>query len=324
MWTDLHSRLSRTLKTRQLLPPHSRLLVAVSGGQDSLCLLRLLLDLQPKWDWYIVVGHGDHGWPHDRGVSDHVRNITESWGVPFRVRNAIDLPRTEAAARKWRYEVLGEMVAEEGLDTIVTGHTLSDRAETFLYNLMRGAGGDGLASLTQERLLENNQKAGFIRLVRPLLNVRRLETARFCETLNIPVWTDEYNQDLDYARNRIRLQLMPYLRDNFNPQVEKHLAQTAEILEEENKYLEQVAREYLRELVDTTGKEIDRRGLKKLPLPLQRRVIKQFLTYHWGKTANYREIELIINLIDAGNRSSSPSLRGDSIAIVRDDRIVLS
>ncbi len=323
MWTELHSKLARTLKTRQLLPPKAPLLVAVSGGQDSLCLLKLLLDLQPKWGWYILVGHCDHGWEHDRGIADHVGNLCQSWGVPFRCCSTTDLPETEAAAREWRYRVLQEIALEEGLNPIVTGHTLSDRAETFLYNLMRGAGTDGLGSLTWERFLSEKEGGLQLKLVRPLLNVKREETATFCQRLNIPIWADKYNENLHYARNRIRGELIPYIQQNFNRQIEKHLTQTAEILEEENKYLEAIADVYLRELLDESEQKLNRRQLEKLPLAIQRRVIRQFLAINFGKTPNYLEIETIINLLRAANRTSSSSLRGGFVATVRDDWIVL-
>ncbi|MFM6348499.1 MAG: ATP-binding protein, partial [Dolichospermum sp.] len=106
-------------------------------------------------------------------------------------------------------------------------------AETLLYNLMRGSGADGLAALTWQRSLTHG-----INLVRPLLNVSRQETAEFCRENLIPIWEDSTNQNLDYRRNRLRLETIPYLKQHFNPQLEIAITQTAEILDSEVSYLE--------------------------------------------------------------------------------------
>ena len=105
-WSDLHARLHRELRQRSLLPAHSSLWLAVSGGQDSVALLRLLLDLQPHWSWTLQVVHCDHGWRPDSGQNAaFVADLCQGWGVPCQVIQA-DQPRLkEAAARQWRYGV---------------------------------------------------------------------------------------------------------------------------------------------------------------------------------------------------------------------------
>ena len=107
IWTSFHARLHQTLRDRPLLPKKSRILVAVSGGQDSLCVSRLILDLQSKWHWNIAIAHCDHNWATDIGIADHVEKISQSWSIPFFLKQADNLPETEAAARKWRYQAFG-------------------------------------------------------------------------------------------------------------------------------------------------------------------------------------------------------------------------
>jgi tRNA(Ile)-lysidine synthase len=91
VWTDLHSKLHKTLKQRSLLPPRERILIAVSGGQDSVCLLKLLLDLQSKWYWQLAIAHCDHGWSTDSGIADHVENLAKKWALSFYVKIANNL-----------------------------------------------------------------------------------------------------------------------------------------------------------------------------------------------------------------------------------------
>jgi tRNA(Ile)-lysidine synthase len=177
-WTELHARLHRTLRQRQLLPAHQRLLVAVSGGQDSLCLVQLLLDLRAHWHWQLAIAHCNHRWrPDSDDNAAHVQSLAQNWQLPYYSATATDLKATEAAARKWRYEVLTQIAQAQGYSTVVTGHTQSDRAETLIYNLLRGSGMEGLQALAWQRELAPN-----LGLVRPLLEVTRSETEQFCQT----------------------------------------------------------------------------------------------------------------------------------------------
>lgn len=318
-WTLLHARLHQTLRQRQLLPKQERILVALSGGQDSLCLAKLLLDLQPKWEWFLAIAHCDHRWSSDAGIAQHVEQIARSWHLPFYLKVADSLKETEAVARQWRYQALSEIAREEEFKFIVTGHTKSDRAETLLYNLLRGAGADGLSSLTWHRFLTPT-----IKLVRPLLDVTRQETLEFCQQLELPIWFDAANENLKYARNRIRNQLIPYLRDNFNPQVEKSLAQTADLLRADAEYLETQAKQLLQEAIVPDRDKINRFCLRKAPISLQRRALRQFLYQIINKNPTFEQIEAIIYLIDAPNKSRTSTLPGGAIAQVEGEWILFT
>jgi tRNA(Ile)-lysidine synthase len=311
-WTILHARLQETLQKRSLLPPNASLLIAVSGGQDSLCLGQLLLDLRPRWKWELAIAHGDHRWSSDSGLADHVQQIASRWQLPFFLETAPPMPETEARAREWRYQALAEIAGERGFSCVVTGHTRSDRAETFLYNLTRGAGTAGLSALTWQRPLTTD-----IQLVRPLLNVSRPETLDFCQRRGLPIWHDRANGNLRYTRNRIRQEVLPYLQTHFNPQIEKHLAQTTEILEAESDYLEAIAQEIFEETIDLENRRIDRLKLRPVPLPLQRRIIRELLSLYLPSAPNFIEIEAVIALINAPNLSQTSSLSGGLSARVQ-------
>ncbi len=315
LWTPLHDRLHRTLRERRLLAKGERLLVAVSGGQDSLCLVKLLLDLQPKWNWHLAIGHCDHRWRSDsQQNADFVANLARVWQVTFHLEIAEQVPANEAAARQWRYECFKKIAQSDHYTTIVTGHTASDRAETLLYNLIRGSGADGLQALVWKRSLLPT-----LNLVRPLLDITRAETAQFCQTLDLQIWEDTTNQDLTYARNRIRQELLPYLQTHFNPQAEQNLAQTAELLTAEVDYLEKIASELRESAISGDRRALNRSTLQSMPLALQRRVIRQFLQQTLTVSPNFEQIEKMTALIHAPNRSRTDPFPGGAIAEVEGD-----
>ncbi|MEL6940342.1 MAG: tRNA lysidine(34) synthetase TilS, partial [Cyanobacteria bacterium J06598_1] len=174
-WTTAHAKLHILLRQRILLPKNSHILMAVSGGQDSLCMARLLIDMCSKWQWRLGILHCNHRWRADSADNAaHVAELAQSWQVPVWIEVASSVPSSEAAARDWRYGAIAKVANAEGFEFVVTGHTQSDRAETVLYNLIRGTGTDGLGTLPWVRALDN------LSLVRPLLHFSRQETADFC------------------------------------------------------------------------------------------------------------------------------------------------
>ncbi len=296
--------------------------MAVSGGQDSLCLLRLLLDLQPRWSWQLAVAHCDHRWRSDSAANaEYVEQLAIKWQLPHYRATATDQLSSEAAARQWRYQVLAETAAEQGYGYVVTGHTATDRGETLLYNLMRGSGIDGLQALSWQR-----QLAPTVQLVRPLLEVTRAETAAFCQQAGLSVWIDSMNQDLSYARNRIRQELLPYLQSHFNPQVETALAQTTELLQAEIAYLETVTDALWLQVVkvESGSIAINRLLLRAEPLALQRRVIRRFLKQALAIAPTFNQIEKLVALLSAPNRSQTDPFPGGAIAQVNGEWICLT
>ena len=318
--TPYHVRLHKTLKSRNLLPPNSKILIGVSGGQDSLCLAHLCLDLQTKWHWQVAIAHYDHNWELDQGLAEYIQKICQGWGATLYVEKATEkIPETEASARKYRYQALINIATKHKFDYLVTGHTLSDRSETFIYNLLRGGGIEGLTALHWTRQLTQE-----ITLVRPMLNFLRQETLEFCEEQRIPIWEDEYNQNKKFARNRIRLDLIPYLEQHFNPQTQKHLAQTAEILRADLEYLQIQTEELFQLATSEDNNSLKRSVLAPQPLSLQRRVVKKYLELNLPKMPRFDAIEEVVNLITAPNGSCSSTLAKNKIAQVKDDFIYLT
>lgn len=352
-WTPLHDRLHQTLRHRRLLAKGQSILIAVSGGQDSLCLAKLMLDLQPKWDWQLAIAHCNHRWAVDSPhLPAHIQSLAESWHLPFYQATAPDEiaeDDREATARYWRYRVLTDLAQTHHLTYITTGHTASDRAETLLYNMVRGSGMDGLSALTWSRPL-----APGITLVRPLLNVTRTETGEFCRTAHLPVWADPANDDRRYARNRIRQDILPYLKQHFNPNLEEVLATTAEVIQADVEHLETEATRLFNTAVETPQPptqesqiqnsptqesqipnpkskiqnpptlRINRRMLQTQPLSLQRRVMRRCLLMRLPKAPTFEHIEKITVLINAPNRSQTDPFPGGAIARVNGDWIEIA
>ncbi|MCM1984823.1 tRNA lysidine(34) synthetase TilS [Lyngbya confervoides] len=305
VWTPLHAYLHTLLRQHPYLPPRSRLLLGFSGGQDSLCLLQLLRDLQPKWHWDLAIAHCDHRWPPDSHLNaQHVAQLAQTWQITLHSFLAPKRLKGEAEGRTWRYQVMSDLAQQQGYTHLVTAHTASDRAETLLYNLVRGSGMDGLQALLWQRKLTD-----IVTLVRPLLATTRAQTQTFCQELNLPIWNDSMNQDYHYRRNRLRLDVLPYLREHFNPQVDRAIAQTAELLQADVEYLEKQAQKlFIAALNPENVRQIDRQKLAEAPLSLQRRTLRLFLNPIPG--LNYTKIEQVLQLLYGNHRDRTESLGG--------------
>ncbi len=317
-WGKAQARLHQTLRSRDLLPKQARILIAVSGGQDSLTLAQLMVDLTSHWNWHLAIAHCNHRWRTDADANaQHVANLAQQWDLPYWATIAEVPPQGEAAARQWRYAELQKLAQTHGYDYLVTGHTASDRAETLLYNLIRGSGSDGLASLPWQRSLSET-----IELIRPLLDWTRAETLAFCQDRHLSPWIDSTNQDPHYARNRLRLEVFPHLRQHFNPQVDRHLAQTADLLSADVACLEMLAQDYYRQAL-LADKRLDRQILTSLPLALQRRVCRLFLRDHLPTSPNFPQIEKLLSLLHSPQGTRSDPFPGGEIAQVMGEAIEL-
>lgn len=323
-WSPLHARVHQSLRDNQLIVQEQGILLAISGGQDSLCLGQLMLDLASRWQWSLAIAHCNHGWEGDTAIADHVEMMASRWQLPFFLCTAAtSIPETEAAARQWRYEQLTAVAIAQNLPLIATGHTLTDRAETLLFNLVRGSGMGGLGALTARRSLQSDSQAN-ITLVRPLLSVTRVETAAFCQTYDLPIYEDSYNQNLDFSRNRLRQKVFPELK-TVNAQAEQHLAQTAQICAAENEYLAAIATTLLQNHYQ--GEEtqaLHRLPLRDLHLALQRRVMQQYLLRVLRKMPHFRQIEACRRLIYAPNHSQTASFSGTLKFVVQQELILPS
>lgn len=244
------------------LRPDAAILVAVSGGQDSVCLLDALAATFGAAGGRLVVGHVDHRLRGPESAEDarFVAALAERLGLAcvavsldaaaYAARQRLGL---EEAARAIRYQALAGLAAEAGAAAVATGHTLDDAAEGLLLNLLRGAGPLGLQGIQADHVLapatlgpiavelrERSTAVPPLRLLRPLLTVRRAVTEAYCRERGLAFRSDPTNLDPGLARNRVRLHLLPLLR-TYNPSVVDALARLARIVGDDEAELERVA-----------------------------------------------------------------------------------
>ena len=222
-------RIAEFIARHNMFPPGACVGVAVSGGADSVFLLETLRELAPHWNLHLAVVHVDHGirGAQSRADAAFVRDLAARHGLPFHLRQA-DVPaihdNLEQAARQVRQVFFADLLSTGAVDRIATGHTRSDQAETVLYRILRGSGLAGLSGIlpiTQERI------------VRPLLELDRADIECWLRKRSIQWREDETNQDQSYARNRLRHEILPLLRESFNPRLDDTLGHLATLAQDE-------------------------------------------------------------------------------------------
>ncbi|HEV2687917.1 MAG TPA: tRNA lysidine(34) synthetase TilS [Bryobacteraceae bacterium] len=226
------NRITQFVAKHHMFPTGTRVGVAVSGGADSVFLLHALRELAPRWEIRLSVVHIEHGIRGAASLADaeFVRQLADSFQLPFHIHHA-NVPaiddNEEQAARQVRLDFYAELLASVKLDRIATGHTRNDQAETVFYRILRGSGLAGLAGIlpvTREGV------------VRPLLEIDRSEIEAWLRDRNIGWREDATNQDRSYARNRLRHEVLPALRENFNPRLDEALSNMAALAQDEERY----------------------------------------------------------------------------------------
>ncbi len=215
-----------------------RVVLAVSGGADSVALLRVMVQRAPEIGVMLSVVHVHHGIRGQAADEDaaFVAALAEQFGLPFHLHK-VDTPAyaaehretLEEAARNQRYTVFGEHLEQGLADAVLTAHTLDDQAETVLMKLLRGAWTEGLSGIHPVLSLPHGK------ILRPLLGVRRVEIEAWLRQLEQTWREDGTNADTAFTRNRVRHELLPQLT-TYNPQIAKSLAQLAELARDEDAY----------------------------------------------------------------------------------------
>src|SRR5580700_10949871 len=277
------------IRKHELLKAGDRVGIAVSGGADSVSLLRLLLELRKEVGIVVSVVHFNHKLRGAESDEDErfVAELAQRHKLELRCQSGDVAAHAaekhlslETAAREMRYQYFQGLLSEGGLNRIATGHTLDDQAETVLLKIIRGAGGRGLAGIYPKLPVVSSQlSAGSSQptaIVRPLLGTRRADLEAYLRFLGQSWGEDKSNRDLRHMRNRLRHGILPRLERNFNPAVREALAETAEIARAEEEYWEKEVARVLPLAWQSNGKEgvLKLARLTNLPLALQRRVIR--------------------------------------------------
>lgn len=284
----LTDQVAATILRYNMLPTGARIGVAVSGGADSVCLLHLLL----RMGWPVHVLHVNHGLRGDESDADErfVAELAASLGVPFEAcEGRLGGGNVEAGARARRLEIFGAARMRLGLAVVATGHTRTDQAETVLFRAMRGSGPGGLAGIlpvTREGL------------VRPLLGVSREEVRVWMAAEGLAWREDSSNRERRFARNRLRLEVLPLL-ESILPQTSDSLARLAAIAGEEEIYWRGEVERVWRPVSEGPGEMIlDAGMLAGLAPALGRRVVRLGLERVLGQCGGvtYEQVERVIGL----------------------------
>jgi tRNA(Ile)-lysidine synthase len=293
---DLLDQVSAFVVEHALWAPGSALVVAVSGGPDSLGLLHLLKRLAPAQRLALHVAHLDHALrPESAADADFVRDIAAAWRLPCAVERRpvrdilSDYGGVEAAARAVRYGFLRDTALAVGAAAVVTGHTADDQAETVLQRLLRGAGPSGLAGMRPKLPFDQWRGIGAAAsaanlaaptpkpaLVRPLLRTSRTMIEAYCAENALRPRYDPSNQSPEYLRNRVRGYIIPMLK-SYNSNIVGALGRTARICAEEDALLNELLDRAWPALahVQSSKAELKRPAFGDLHRALQRRALRK-------------------------------------------------
>jgi tRNA(Ile)-lysidine synthase len=314
-------RVTGTARRYGMFEPGQAVLVACSGGPDSLCLLHALLGLRRLFRIRLAVFHFDHRLrPGSERDLAYVRRQAQGLGLPFVSRSAQDRPAPGQSVEDWarhaRYAALAEAAAQAGADGAALGHTLDDQAETVLLGLARGGGLEALSGMAPVTALP----PGGLPAARPLLETSRAETAAFCRALGLRPRRDPMNQDRRYLRTRVRLDALPLLERALDRGVRTTLARSAEHLRADAAYLEGLASDAARDVVDVRPGEVrlDAKRMSALPGPIAARVARLALRVgaaadNWEPDPGSAHIDGVLDLA-RGRPGRRLDLPGDLVA----------
>lgn len=301
-WTAL-KKAQETIKCYNMLKHGDIVLVGVSSGPDSVCLLHVLNELKDEYGLSLHIAHLNHGFRGGESDDDvsFVQSIADSLGIPLHMEYA-DIPlyikrlglSKQAGAREYRYKFFYRIADEIGATRIALGHTADDQAETFLMRLLRGSGSSGLSGIPPVR----------DRIIRPIIELTREEINEFLSDRQIRYRIDSSNLTTVYLRNKVRIELIPYLSKEFNPNIMDTLIRNLKILRDEDIFLGEYVKNIYKDIA--AGKKgesvrFDVGRISSLPVPVKRRILRIAVESIIGEGAvdlSFKHVEDSLNLLN--------------------------
>jgi len=295
----LERRVKDAFSKYKLLEHGDAILVGVSGGPDSLALLHFLCSLKEDYDLRICVAHVDHMFRGSESFEDYiyVKELCKKWGVAFKGARR-DVPKyiketgksSQTAAREMRFRFFEEVMKEEKIHRLFLGHHGDDQIETMLMRLTRGASGTARAGIAMQR------QQSFYTIIRPFLWITKQEILDYCKRYHLEARLDPSNEKPVYSRNRFRLHVLPFLKEE-NQNVHSHFQRFSQEIFEDEAFLRSLAEEELKTFWKKNDKcsTIQISPFLQIAKPLQRRCIQLILNYLY----NERQIELSATHIDS-------------------------
>jgi len=306
IYTFLHTKFQLNIKN--YISKKSNILIAISSGQDSLCLLKLLCDCL-KTDKHILKAiYIDHQWKQDsKKHSEHILNIMKAINIPITIYQIQKSNSSELESRKIRYKIFIKHALKEKCSIIITGHNNNDKIETFLYNIFRGTSIQGVSNFTISKKMNNE-----LSLLRPIINFKKSEITWFCRLFYLPVWSDTTNYNFYIKRNRLRYEIIPYIINYFNPNIENTLADFMKFCQDDNEYIqENVIKLYIKSK-HKRFISLNLKIIQKQHYILQKRVLRLYFYYNFNKQINK---EIIISLLKFKSIKTSHILNVNNLAV---------
>ncbi len=325
-------RVLNFIREKRLIYPGQKLVVAVSGGPDSVCMLDILARLCGELGIELHIAHLNHQLRDAESDADarYVTELAKRLDIPATVESRdVNAYRKEhrlspeEAAREVRYAFLAYVAGNVGADVIAVGHTADDQVETILMHLIRGSGTRGLRGLLPEARLQSG-KESFI-VIRPLLEISRADTVNYCTDNKLNPREDASNASLVPLRNRIRHELLPLLKE-YNPNIAESLLRNARIAGDDLAYLDAEAARLRKNIIKNQRDTIifDRQPFSALTASMQRHLLRTAVESLLGnlKDVEAAHIEEIINVLDksAGKKTILP---GGLTFVIERDRYLL-
>ena len=264
-----------------------KVLVAVSGGPDSLSLLHVLNELK----YPICVAHVNHGLRENADIDEaFVRDFCQEKNIPFfakkvNLKEMQDKMTVEEAGRKIRYDFFYEVMEKEGCTKLATAHNSNDNAETVIMNLIRGSGISGLKGIEPMR---GN-------LIRPLIDISRAEIEEYCKKHHLNPRIDETNFEEHYTRNKVRLKLIPYIEENINENVVGNINRLSKIILEEEKFIENETNKVFHEILIDENEEkmiYHLKAFNEADVVIRKRIIKKSIINLLGNAKDIEKVHM--------------------------------
>lgn len=320
-------QIKNNILEQNLLDQNSRIIVGVSGGADSVCLLKVLLDIKDEFNLTLCAVHVNHGLRGCEADNDqsYVEKLCRDWGIPLKTY-FVDIKALskklgiseEEAGREARYKLFNKVLQNTGSQFIAVAHNRDDQAETVMLNILRGSGLDGLCGMSM--------KQG--RIIRPLLNISRKQILKYLENNSIHYCTDSSNVSSEYARNRVRNELFPAIKKMFGINPVNQLYRLSFLVSEDRELLDQVAKNSYEAVVlsEEDGVELSAVGLRTLSNAISKRIIRMA----WERINSSRKnlesvhVDQILTLCQNNRTGKKVKLKNGIEVLLSYDRLIFT
>lgn len=315
------------IREHELIKKDDNIVVGVSGGHDSMALLYVLLDLKAELDFNILVAHVNHGVRGEEAKKDQlfVEKQCEKLKLPYYTKN-VDMIRygeemgisSEEAGRELRYGFFREILRDHGGGKIAVAHNKNDQAETIIMRFMRGTGIDGLKGM------EFKSKD----IIRPILAINRYEIENYIENKKIKTVLDKTNLQAIYTRNKVRLELLPYIEDNFNPNIIDTIWRLGNLAGIDSDFLEDYTkRKYKEVLMESKKNSISLDAMKLLGFhrSIQQRIIRNAIESLRGSLQGVSEVQIlaVLNLLIKGETGKRVDLSNNILVRLNYNELII-